>query len=148
MGTRADFYVGIDSKTEWIGSIGWDGYPEGIPKGIKEATTEIEFRNQVNKCLEESNGNFPVNGWPWPWTDGRTTDYSYFYFEGCVFVSKFGSNAVPVQYISESGDFTKAPPRDSIKVFFPDMKHIQKVNFGKGSGLMIFTTKQENNNEI
>lgn len=30
MGTIADFYVGRGPKAEWIGSIAWDGYPDGI----------------------------------------------------------------------------------------------------------------------
>lgn len=36
MGTRADFYVGVGEQAEWLGSIAWDGNPEGIkdtPKG-------------------------------------------------------------------------------------------------------------------
>lgn len=27
MGTKADFYVGIGPKSEWLGSISFDGYP-------------------------------------------------------------------------------------------------------------------------
>ena len=25
MGTRADFYVGVGKKAEWLGNVAWDG---------------------------------------------------------------------------------------------------------------------------
>ena len=40
MGTRADFYIGRGATAEWIGSIAWDGYPDGIPAPILEATDD------------------------------------------------------------------------------------------------------------
>jgi hypothetical protein len=30
MGTRADFYVGRGETAEYLGSIAWDGYPDGL----------------------------------------------------------------------------------------------------------------------
>ena len=30
MGTRADFYIGKGTDAEWLGSIAWNGYPDGI----------------------------------------------------------------------------------------------------------------------
>lgn len=33
MSTRADFYVGRGAEAEWIGSISWDGYPDGVDDG-------------------------------------------------------------------------------------------------------------------
>jgi hypothetical protein len=40
MGTRADFYIAIEGETphlEWLGSIAFDGYPEGIPPSVWRA---------------------------------------------------------------------------------------------------------------
>ena len=47
MGTRADFYVGRSETAEWLGSIGYDGYPEGIDKAVLNATSEEEYRKAV-----------------------------------------------------------------------------------------------------
>jgi hypothetical protein len=63
MGTRADFYVGRGESAEWLGSIAWDGYPDGID---------------------------PEMGWPWPWDDSGTTDYAYAFEDGAVYASSFG----------------------------------------------------------
>jgi len=67
MGTRANFYIG----KRWIGSIAWDGYPEGINKDLLGSKTEKSFTSQVNKLLRD--GTSPDQGWPWP--------YSTFTFE-------------------------------------------------------------------
>lgn len=32
MGTRADFYVGRGKDAEWIGSVAFDGYPDGFER--------------------------------------------------------------------------------------------------------------------
>jgi hypothetical protein len=73
MGTRADFYVGRGPNAEWIGSIAFDGYPDGItmkteeklpwpegqehidwPEGkhLFDATTEAEFRERVERFFQ------------------------------------------------------------------------------------------------
>ena len=41
MGTRADFYVGKGKDSEWLGSIAWDWYPDGIPDNILDAESEL-----------------------------------------------------------------------------------------------------------
>jgi hypothetical protein len=77
MGTRADFYVGTGETAEWLGSIGWDGYPDGNPADLIRANSEAEYRELVAKCIAENRGRLPKDGWPWPWRDSRLTDYSY-----------------------------------------------------------------------
>ncbi len=47
MGTRADFYVGRGETAEWLGSIGWDGYPSGIDETVFEAAEEPAYRTAV-----------------------------------------------------------------------------------------------------
>ena len=75
MGTRADFYV---NQSSWLGSIGFDGYPDGINDVIFEATSEESFRSEVHDFLKNrQDATFPEDNWPWPWTDSKTTDFAY-----------------------------------------------------------------------
>lgn len=83
MGTRADFYVGKGLKAEWIGSIAWDGYRDGIPKAVFNAVTVRGFKSVVTKFFKSRNDvTLPAMGWPWPWNDSGTTDCSYWFFDG------------------------------------------------------------------
>lgn len=91
MGTRADFYVGKGKNAEWIGSIGYDGYPDGIEQKILESISESEFRIRVNERLDAEDGATPDQGWPWPWETSHTTDYSYWFADGKVWANCFGS---------------------------------------------------------
>lgn len=77
MGTRADFYVGI-RKLEWLGSIGYDGYEEGISKNVLEAKSIKAFKEALQKFFKRRDDvTTPELGWPWPWGNSDTTDYSY-----------------------------------------------------------------------
>lgn len=76
MGTRADFFVGIGPQAEWLGSIAWDGYPNGNPEPIFAAQSLDDFRRIVAAILVD-HGTQPAGKWPWPWHDHRTTDYAY-----------------------------------------------------------------------
>lgn len=59
MGTRADFYKNIEpEKMEWLGSIAWDGYPEGVEKALLEAETEERYLDALNLFLNQSRRNF------------------------------------------------------------------------------------------
>jgi len=90
MGTRADFYVGIGPSAEWIGSISYDGYPDGQPEPIFEATDEESFRRIVAEVLPRTMHTLPAEGWPWPWEDSRTTDWAYAWTPDGVRMSAFG----------------------------------------------------------
>ena len=87
MGTRSDYYVLKNNELEWIGSYGWDGYPDGEPKDYKlhEVKTEQEFKNAINKMIDEKGGY--KEHWPWPWEDSSITDYFYIYYDGKVYVN-------------------------------------------------------------
>jgi len=90
MGARADFYVGRGKDAEWLGSITWDGYPDGNPKPILAVTNERDYRNIVKEIIASEDGTTPEMGWPWPWKDSLTTDYSYAFDEGIVWGTCFG----------------------------------------------------------
>lgn len=78
MGTRADFYSGLGESAEYLGSIAWDGYPDGLPKELRSASSDAEWRRIVlAELMARDDATAPVDGWPWPWDDSRTTDYAY-----------------------------------------------------------------------
>src|SRR6266446_6472207 len=91
MGTRADFYVGRGKQAEWLGSIAWDGYPKAIALDVLNARSEDEFREAVVHFLTpREDATAPDMGWPWPWEDSGTTDFSYAFARDRVWVSDFG----------------------------------------------------------
>ncbi len=61
MGTRSDYYIIENNKIEFIGSYGWDGYPEGNPSEIElhKSKTREEFIENVNKIKDLIVGNWP-----------------------------------------------------------------------------------------
>lgn len=134
MGTRADFYVGFGAGAVWLGSIAWDGYPEGIPDDILEADTEKAYRDRVSRFLDErKDGTKPEQGWPWPWENSLTTDYAYAFETDAVMVACFGRGWNPATIDEE--DWLERP--DEKNCVFPDMTHIQDVTLGARSGMII-----------
>lgn len=135
MGTRADFYIRKGIDLDWLGSIAWDGYPSGIEKSLLNSETGKIFISEVAALLMRDDGTTPAMGWPWPWDDSNTTDYSYIYEGGKVMCSSFGSPAFdPLVEIDD--------PEESHghKFNFPCMKgadHSAKAGT-KRSGLMVF----------
>lgn len=93
MGTKADFYLGRDSEAEWLGSLGWDAYPTGLPSVLRTATDETTYREAVRALLDSRADGFkPQDGWPWPWVSSHGTNYSYAFEEGKVWACTFGSS--------------------------------------------------------
>jgi hypothetical protein len=139
MGTRADFYVGMDNG-EWLGSIAWDGYPSEIPDSIKLAGTEGEYRDAVDTLLRSrDDGTLPAMGWPWPWNDSALTDWAYAwdpahdYHSAAVMASSFGS---PWMFCPKEGDGPDEPPEGDAPLF-TDMTDRKRVTLGARSGLVI-----------
>jgi len=136
MGTRADFYIGRGKQAEWIGSIAWDGHPDSHVKCLWGIRSESKFRAAVATLLENKEGGptKPEQGWPWPWDNSGTTDYSYAFDGGKVWGTCFGHGWWPIS--KEPSDSCE----DS-KVQFPDMK--SKRNLAEPgtnrSGVMVFT---------
>jgi hypothetical protein len=137
MGTRADFYIGRGENAEWLGSIGWDGYPSALPNKLFKAKTEKQFRLRVQKELtNRDDSTFPKNGWPWPWKDSNTTDYAYAFFDDRIWASCFGSSWFDPSIVQKDSD-----DNDTNKLEFPNMKDKQNIRLDKGSGLIIITRK-------
>jgi len=51
MGTRADFYVGIGPEAEWVGSIAYDGYPDGVIADYKTDVSEFDYIRRFSFML-------------------------------------------------------------------------------------------------
>lgn len=135
MGTRADFYVGRGKGAEWLGSIAWDGYPDGDVADIFGATDEAGWRAAVAGMLaKREDGTVPDEGWPWPWNDSRTTDYAYTFDEGKVWFSCFGHPWHDAKEKAKDRDFDPCVGR---KVPFPDMSARKAVTLGKRSGVIV-----------
>lgn len=117
MGTRADFYVGRGEQAEWIGSIAWDGYPEGLrDTAILTAPSEQDFRAAVSAELaKRDDATTPDRGWPWPWENSHTTDYAYAFDGGTVYASNFGHAWFKATEEQPDED----TPRDTV---FPNMR--------------------------
>ena len=96
MGTRADFYLGRGQKAKWLGSIGFDGYPDGPPSLLIRAKTESSFLAAIERLKRREDYTSPEEGWPWPWTDSSTSDYAYAWDEGVVWVTSCGCGWIAV----------------------------------------------------
>jgi len=146
MGTRADFYVGRGVDAEWLGSIAWDGYPEGIPEAIRETTSERRFRKLVEKfILDREDGTQVSQGWPWPWEDSLLTDFAYAFDGRAVWASCFGYEWFKANRKTMPPFYSGVSQKVAV---FPNMKAIQSVTFGERSGVIILVAgdpKQEAN---
>lgn len=133
MGTRADFYIGRGQQAEWLGSIAWDGYPDGLrDTAILTSKTEEGFREAVAEELaRRDDGTTPVDGWPWPWANSLTTDYSYA-FDGDVYACCFGHRWYRANDPALNDDET-----EDKEAVFPDMTARQRVTMGKRSGVIV-----------
>lgn len=158
MGTRCDFYV-MDKKNKlnWVGSYGWDGYPDGNPKGMKlhKVTTEEDYKKKVITFLEDSEGYITGrDGWPWPWDNSGTSDHYYFFYDGAVWCGDLyiGEGEYTIKLkdfldnIDEFGDHDDCDEevekkaqemsfKDKYKL--PDMSKVKDVDLGRSSGVMI-----------
>lgn len=136
MGTRADFYIGRGENAEWLGSIAWDGYPDGEwPASVSKARTEQEFRDAVAAMLSaRDDATMPDQGWPWPWDTSHTTDWAYAW-DGAVFGSCFGRCWLTADELLSDPD--DRPQPDEKQCVFPDMSKRKNVTLGKRSGLIV-----------
>ena len=132
MGTRADFYVGRGLQAEWLGSIAWDGYPEGLPIDLFHQRDEADWRASVESFFQDREDvTRPAQGWPWPWPTSHTTDYSYAFDGGMVWACCFGHAWFDPNQKQPDDD-----SEDKLTIF-PDMTARQKVTMGKRSGVIV-----------
>lgn len=149
MGTRADFYVGKGKDAEWIGSIAWDGYREGIPDAVLGAKTELMFRSELERFfVERDDVTLPEQGWPWPWDCSDTTDCSYWFFDGQVWDAN-SNYPIPGDYYTKADEEIPQKPSERYapdtendlsgceRVEFPDMSARRNLTMGKRSGLIV-----------
>lgn len=138
MGTRADFYVGRGETAEWLGSVAWDGYPDGFSHRpeLFTAKTADEFRATVAAELaDRADSTLPERGWPWPWDDSNTTDYAYAFDGEAVHGSCFGGPwFVPDLSAENCGEPDGDGPKGQV---FPNMAERKNVRWDKGSGVMV-----------
>lgn len=93
MAAKADFYMGRGGDAEWLGSIEWDGMPEGIPELIRTAVEGEVYRREVKRFLAaRPDCHMPEQGWPWKWNSSRSTNYSYAFEKDRVYACCFGSS--------------------------------------------------------
>lgn len=138
MGTRADFYVGKGKTAEWLGSIAWDGYRDGIPAQILQCQSEEAFRHAVSAFLAgREDKALPEQGWPWPWADSSTTDCSYWFFDGrCWDAHGSPERYIPAE-VSFDDDTDRAAFQGYERIKFPDMSKLkQRARFGAHSGVI------------
>ena len=138
MGTRADFYIGRGEEAKWLGSIAWDGYPEGNPKQLltQSLTCDLHEEEYIALVMEmirpvddRSPGTLPYQGWPWPWNSSHLTDYAYALEGGSVWVSVFNG-----PWWRWEGEEQR--PSGEADPAHPDMSSIKKVAGGARSGLI------------
>lgn len=144
METRADFYVGRGPEADWIGSIAWDGYPEGIDDAILKAKDEATYLSALESFAKRDDFTKPEEGWPWPWTNSATTDYAYALDDGQVYVSCFGSAWRPADKPLPDEDDPEAYEQweKEDRATFPEHSNAMKEHSAKAgsnkSGIMIF----------
>ncbi len=137
MGTRADFYVGRGKKAEWLGSVAYDGCPEGIDDAVLAAADEAVYRSAVSDFLKRrEDGTTPDRGWPWPWEDSHLTDYAYAFDDRGVFVT----SGEYYPWLLATGDLEGQLDKGDVRVEFPDMTSVQNVTLGSRSGVLFLSS--------
>lgn len=144
MGTRSDFYTRKDGQMKWLGSKGFDGYPDGIDENVLKSTDEQEYEKVVADFLSSANdATFPNQGWPWPWNDSRTTDYAYIFENGKVMSSCLGGPLFdPLKTAEEESD-EEGKDNTKMEDYFPDMKDIQNIAYDNRSGALFISVARK-----
>lgn len=164
MGTRADFYLGRGETAEWLGSVAWDGYPDGIvphgeeferivsslppscktiewPAGqhLFDSTTEAEFRERLERFfLYRDDVSRPADGWPWPWDNSGTTDYAYAFDAGAVWATAYDGTWFEAAGDEPDEEAEEESPIKRKRCIWPDMSKYKATTFGPRSGLIVF----------
>lgn len=152
MGTRADFYVGRGTDAEWLGSVTWDGYPAGFDTQFwQDADTQDKYRANITTVSgERDDWTDASEGWPWPWQDSRTTDYTYAWDDGKVYFSIFGGPWL--ELTGDGSEFKNDEEQDEYYDLpklgdsdFPNMKSRQMNldDMMSRSGLIVISAKEQ-----
>jgi hypothetical protein len=145
MGTRADFYDCQGAQATWLGSVTWDGYPDGFESDLFAVENIDAWKNKVREMLESrDDATFPSEAerddWPWPWDDSSTTDFAYcFIDQQGVMASYFGSQLFNAGHALEHPEQEPPSAKLAVEDQFPDMSHRRQPIDGviSSSGLTI-----------
>jgi hypothetical protein len=139
MGTRADFYEKKKgAELVWLGSIAFDGYPDGIDPKVLKAKHSHGYKRCLKKFFEDDREDvtLPEQGWPWPWDTSEITDCAYcFNGKRVVAYSKDGNWCRPVEWDEDE----KGPQPIIWRHPLPNMASKKNVTMGKRSGLIIIS---------
>jgi hypothetical protein len=148
MGTRADFYAGRGEHAEWLGSVAYDGYPDGLTDMLSDIDTEATWRARVARELAgRDDATRPEQGWPWPWDDSSTTDYAFAWDGDRVWVSCYGSAWVDLADVRLLND--DLPETETVSIpktaVFPNMAARAAVAEPgtKRSGVLVFVAPRD-----
>ena len=144
MGTRSDYYIGKGKDAEWLGSLAFDGYPDGNAEPLSGITTEAEYRAKVAEIFaaEKDQATLPDMGWPWPWDDSRTTDYAYTFADGKALVSDgevWADHKAMIAAYSDEDEAQALWDAGEPAEFPTHGGRAQSVTFGHRSGALFFT---------
>jgi hypothetical protein len=141
MGTRADFYLGKNKDAQWLGSIAWDGYRDGIPDAILLSQHETDFRLHVKDFIaSRDDGTKPEMGWPWPWETSETTDCSYWFFDDQVWEEHQDHYCPVTDSYPETDKAYESRAKGRERIDYPDMSKLKNVTLGPRSGVIVMTT--------
>jgi hypothetical protein len=145
MGTRADFYLGVGEKAEWLGSIAWNGDPADMRKGggngleLLLANSEATYRDELREFLAlRDHATLPDQGWPWPWSSSIDSHAVYHFVNDEVLVR------LPMQEKYEFEDGIARWYRaanmetrvlDHSATLYPDMTLVMSVTWNERSDL-------------
>ena len=109
MGTRAQFFVGNPQDVagrKWLGTVAWDGYPDGdVGDTLEDVTTEEGFVIAVAGIAAERRDfcDPAKHGFPFPWHDDLfLTDCTYAFFDGRMQFTYFHSGWIDLaEYLKE-----------------------------------------------
>ncbi len=78
---KADFYVGMGSNADWIGSVEKCGEVWALDTTILIQVNKTMYEELVIEYIKFYKGIVAnhVCQWPWEWTDSRMTNYSYIF---------------------------------------------------------------------
>ena len=101
---KADFYVGIGPKAEWIGSVSRCGEIWCLSTQILLQVNRIMYEEMVIEYIKYCEGVIGnhICKWPWNWPDSRMTEYSYLFIpeHEKVYMSILGGDLVdPVKIL-------------------------------------------------
>lgn len=120
---RADFYIGVDKKSKWVGSLLNNGHPMDIPTKILLIKNKVEYEESIVSLFNNmENAVIAENRWPHLWNNSTFSDYSYHLFSNKVWCSMMGKQMFDPLVVISGGDLIQAEEcAPKIKIEYPLM---------------------------